>query len=107
MDGSHAALAAGGLVLGWWFSGPQAVRPEPQICQCHCSSTPERSSGESSWAWAVILLCFVLLGANLVFIIRVSLKHTEGGGQELTFSFKGKPGKGVFGAPKGLQILNE
>ena len=103
MDGSHLTLAGLGLAVGWWVSGGSHQRPEPHICRCHCASVPERPSGEPLLFWLAVVAVIVIAGANLVFIFRVTLRQTETG-QEVTLAVKGRPGKGVFGSSRGLQI---
>lgn len=108
MEASHGAVALAGLVIGLWLQGrssePEAARP----CSCHCAcALPDKASGDTHWLWLGVLTILLLLGANLALVCRVSFKKDDSGAQEFTFSLKGKPGKGLYGAGKGLQILDQ
>lgn len=108
MEVSHGAVALAGLVIGLWLQGrssePEVARP----CSCHCAcAVPDKASGDSHWLWLGVLIILLLLGANLALVCRVSFKKHDSGAQEFTFSLKGKPGKGLYGAGKGLQILDQ
>ena len=108
MDASHGVLAILGLAGGLWLRG-NPERTDPGVCQCHCAcATPEaRGVFEGVGVWIVLILVIVLIGTNLALFLRVTVKRGEAGEQEWTFSVKGKSaGKGVFGSPKGLQILD-
>ena len=111
MDVSHAAVAAIGAVVAWWLSGGREQKLEIPACHCVCSVKPEGGSGSSSGDWLLWLLVIgagvVLIGANLFLVFRVTVKNLEGGDREYSLSVKGKAGsKGVYGAPKGLQLLD-
>ena len=90
-----------GLFGGWWVATPTPPRAEPR----HCTSSPDRAGGENQVIWLAAFLVLAVVGANLVFICRVSLPQSDGE-REFTLSFKGKPGKGVFGASKGLRLTD-
>ena len=49
----------------------------------------------------------ILVALNLVLVLRVTVKQNDRGEHEVTLSVKGKAGKGWYGAPRGLQILDQ
>lgn len=111
MDSSHGLLALGGLFFGWWFTAKPApqpeVRSEPSACHCVCSVKPEPCSSGADWQLLLGLgLLILVLAANLFLAFKVTLKQSDSGDREYSVSFKGRSGKGVFGASKGLQILD-
>ena len=56
--------------------------------------------------WVAGGLLLALLGANLALVLKVTVKGDDSSIREYTFSVKGKSGKGVYGASKGLQLLD-
>ena len=111
MDSSHGLLALGGLFAGWWFTskpGPvPEIRSEPSACHCVCSVKPEPCSNSADWQLLLGLgLLVLVLAANLFLAFKVTIKQSDSGDREYSVSFKGRSGKGVFGASKGLQILD-
>ena len=111
MDSSHGFLALGGLFFGWWFTSKPApqpeVRSEPSACHCVCSVKPEPCSSGADWQLLLGLgLLILVLAANLFLAFKVTIKQSDSGDREYSVSFKGRSGKGVFGASKGLQILD-
>lgn len=107
MDCSHVAIAVLGAVLGVWFRGAPP-KPDIPICHCQCNIPQvERSNNGDPWTWITVLGCFLLLvGANLALAFRVTIRQNLEGEKEFTFSVKGKQGKGIYGATRGLQILD-
>lgn len=111
MDFHGAALAASGLLLGWWINRGEPPK-EPGPCQCHCAcALPEivvhRESSSAAW-WVigtfVVGLVLVTAALALALIIKRSPDSSE---QVVGFSFKGGYGKGKYGAERGLQILDQ
>ena len=108
MDASHGVLAILGLAGGLWLRGTPE-RTDPGVCQCHCAcATPEaRGTFEGLGVWIAFILVIVLIGSNLALFLRFIAKQGGPGDQDWAFSVKGKSAaKGVFGSPKGLQILD-
>ena len=109
MDLSHVVIAVGGAIAGWWcFSPREQPRVEPSACHCVCSVKPESGGGsnDSLFIIGALGLVIVLLGANLFLALKVTVRNLDGGDREYSVSIKGKAGKGVYGAPKGLQLLD-
>ena len=111
MEASHGALAACGLILGWWsFSGPnREIKADPPTCHCVCNIKPEQRDHPEGTNWSTLLgvwLLVFLLGINLAVAFTITVRKREGGEQEYTNSFKGRQGKGVYGAARGLQIVD-
>ena len=109
MDASHAALCLSGVVIGWWVSASKPQRVEPNVCHCQCAwaAGTEPHSRDSFSFWLVLLCGLLIVGTNLALVFRVTYQQAEGGSKEITFSVKGKPGKGIFGAQKGVQLLEQ
>lgn len=108
MDQSHVAWAVGGAVLSWWVVGQrEPVKPELPACHCVCSVKEPRESGDSGyWLLGAVVILAGLLGAHLFLAFRLSVKQVSSSEREYTLSFKGKSGKGIYGASKGLQLLD-
>ena len=106
MDASHGVLAAAGLLVGLWFSASPSPSPVAKDCHCHCSCPPDPNSNTSVSTCGIVALLVILLGTNLALVLRVTIRHSASGDQEWVLSVKGKPGKGVYGAAKGLQITD-
>ena len=109
MDVSHVAVAAI-VALGAWLLGGSGGKQEIPACHCVCSVQPDTNSGGGGdWIlWLLVLGGVVgLIGANLFLVFRVTVRNLEGGDRGYSLSVKGKAGrKGVYGAPKGLQLLD-
>ena len=108
MDTSHGLLALSGLGLGWWlFSSKEIPRSDPSICHCTCAVKPESGPANNYWIlWVAGGLVLALLGANLALALKVTVKGDDSSIRECSLSAKGKPGKGVYGASKGLQLVD-
>ena len=110
MDSTHGLVATSGVVVGWWlFSHKEEVKVDPPTCHCVCNIKPElpvKSESDNSHLWFGILILVILLGLNLVLVLKVTVKSGDSGERDYSFSLKGKQGKGVYGAPRGLQILD-
>ena len=108
MDASHAALALGGAVLGWWGKPSADLKAEPAVCQCHrvVPHPGARSDQVAGLFRPAILLVVILVGTNLVLVFRVNLQQAGGVSREISLSVKGRPGKGVLGASQGLQLVD-
>jgi hypothetical protein len=110
MDSTHVALALSGLGAGWVLFGQrEAAKVDPPACHCVCSIKPESQPGsEGSYLLVtfVAIVIIVFFGTQLFLVFRVSVKQGDSGEKEYTFSVKGKSGKGVYGASRGLQILD-
>ena len=104
METSHVVIAIGGLLVGYSFQGSPAPTVVDRPCSCHCAcSTPvaEGARWELYLAFAGLLI-LVLLG--LGYFSWTALRGLKE--PEFSFSFKGKAGKGVYQARRGLQILD-
>ena len=86
MDGYHAALAAGGLLVGIWLKSG-SHEPDLRPCVCHCAVTPtEKGSGESFWLCVGLVGLLGLLATSLALAFRVSFRRDEAGLREFSFS---------------------
>lgn len=109
MDATHGVLGLIGLAGGIWLrsvGGREAVETRPCQCQCLCSSE-DKGQSTSLGPWFLLLVIAGLLFANLALVFRVTIRKNEAGDREVTVAVKGKPGKGLYGLPKGLQILDQ
>ena len=108
MDASHGIVALIGVASGWWFySSKETPKSDPSACHCICSVKPEvKPDSDHWWLLGGIVVVVLLLGANLALAFKVTVRHSDSGDREYSFSFKGKQGKGVYGGTRGLQILD-
>ena len=109
MDTGHLLTGFAGLVVGWLVRDLSIPKPENPACHCHCSCSHLGSDQQgTSTSWFQLLGGVVLIGAivasNAALALRVTLRN-ESSGQEIAFQVKGRQ-KGVYGAPKGLQLTD-
>ena len=106
MEAQALALAGCGVVVGWYLSREAPRDPPPCHCQCGCN-VPEGRQNQS-WLWVGgVAIILILLALNLVLVLRITVRQNDRGEHEVTLSVKGKSGKGWYGAPHGLQILDQ
>ena len=109
MDATHGVLSLIGLAVGLWVrsSGGRDIN-EVRPCQCQCVCAAEDKGQTSNLGpWFLFLVIVGLLFANLALVFRVTIRRNEAGDREVTVAVKGKPGKGLYGLQKGLQILEQ
>ena len=115
MDAWHASFSIAGVCVGWWLRGLALVKedPKPCVCQCSCQVPVSPVENSSNWfsqigLWVAIAVGLGGLAANLAVAFRVTVVN-RGDQKELSLAWtpqqKGGKSRGVFGSPKGLQIL--
>ncbi|CAE7316484.1 unnamed protein product [Symbiodinium necroappetens] len=109
MDATHGVLSLIGLAVGLWVrnSGSRDTNDiRPGQCQCVCAAE-DKGQTSNLGPWFLFLVIVGLLFANLALVLRVTIRRKKAGDREVTGAVKGKPGKGLYGLPKGLQILEQ
>ena len=94
-------FAAGvGVGLSFLFK-TETVNPNPSPVVCHCECTGDKaSSGQSIWReLALALLCGIIVGVGLIFVIKATLV-----GHEVQPPAKGKGKRGIYGTHNPLSI---
>ena len=113
MDGYSVSYVLSGVAVGWYLRGffPQKEDPIPCNCNCACSHhlvAPESTSWHFPGGVVVaVLVVLITLVANLALVFRVTWTQ-KGDESERALVVSQQKGhgksKGVFNAPKGLQI---
>ena len=107
MDLSLAIAGAIGFVLAWCFKSEKPHIQQDRPCNCQCTCANPDPTPATNWeliaALSVILAALIL---GLALVVKSVLKTEVAEFPTFSFSQKGKSGKGIFGARKGLQILD-
>lgn len=101
MEASHIIIGAVALLAGYLLQpGTPSVIDRP--CSCHCACALPTDQG---FRWEPIVLALAVVALVIVGLCYAVLNFNSKGLGEYSF-YKGKAGKGTFGARKGLQILD-
>lgn len=110
MDLTHLSLGLVCVVVGYLSRpspAPAPVSERPCSCHCSCSSPEIHPSIGISWELIVFLsITFGSLCLAIGLLIRGSVSSYPTVVPDWVAGFKGKAGKGVVGAKRGLQILD-
>ena len=114
MDVWHISCGGAGFIAGWLIKGWIIGEPTPSPCICHCSCHHQPSSGDhTSWFsqvgfWLALSVGLLGLVANLALAFKVTVV-SRGDEREVTVALTHQKGqgkqRGIFGASKGLQIV--
>lgn len=107
MDLSLVVTGAIGFVLAWCFKSEKTHIQQDRPCNCQCTCANPDHTPATNWeligALAVIFAALVL---GLALVVKSVFRTEAVEFPTFAFSTKGKSGKGIFGARKGLQILD-